>query len=175
MQTIKLAAKLIDKKSFNDEKHMTMFRNEVELMSALSNPHVVQLLETFEDESYFYLVMEMVQGGELFDMVSKIKKYTEKDAAKAFGQIVKAIQHLQDNKIVHRDLKPENLLLLAATADSDVKVADFGLATMVLDNQMLFDAVGTPNYIAPEILLCLEEEPEGYGLEVDMWSAGVIL
>lgn len=59
--------------------------------------------------------------------------------------------------------------------DSDVKVADFGLAAIVETEVMLFDAVGTPNYIAPEILLCLEEEPEGYSVEVDMWSAGVIL
>lgn len=76
---------------------------------------------------------------------------------------------------MHRDLKPENLLLLTPSADADVKVADFGLATIIKDHELLFDAVGTPNYIAPEILLCLEEEPEGYGVEVDMWSAGVIL
>ena len=69
-------------------------------------------------------------------------------------------------------MKPENLLLLRAEADSDVKVADFGLAQRLVDDaERLFDAVGTPNYIAPEILLCLEDEPEGYGLEVDMWSA----
>jgi serine/threonine protein kinase len=66
-------------------------------------------------------------------------------------------------------------LLLNPTVESDVKVADFGLAAHVDAGVMLFDAVGTPNYIAPEILLCLEQEPEGYNVEVDMWSAGVIL
>ncbi len=81
-----------------------MFRNEVGIMSSIQHANVVQLLETFEDETYFYLVMEMVCGGELFDMVSKIKKYSEQDAAKAFGQIVRAIEHLQQNHIVHRDL-----------------------------------------------------------------------
>jgi serine/threonine protein kinase len=155
---------------------MNMFRNEVAIMCRIEHPNVVRLLETFEDEIYFYLVMEMIRGGELFDMVSKIKKYSEQDAAKAFGQIVKAIEHMQENKIVHRDLKPENLLLSAPSADSDVKgetkrekrfvseiltVADFGLAAEVPSGVMLFDAVGTPNYIAPEILLCLEQEPEG--------------
>lgn len=119
--------------------------------------------------------MEMIRGGELFEMVTKIKKYTEKDAAHAFAQIVRGIAYMQENKIVHRDLKPENLLLAEAKPEADVKIADFGLATAVPPGQMLFEAVGTPNYIAPEILLCLEEEPEGYSLEVDMWSAGVIL
>ncbi len=73
-------------------------------MCRIEHPNVVRLFETFEDDVYFYLVMEMICGGELFDMVSKIKKYSEQDAAKAFGQIVKAIEHLQENKIVHRDL-----------------------------------------------------------------------
>ncbi len=100
----KYAAKLIDKKSFNDDKHLTMFRNEVGIMSSVQHANVVQLLETFEDSTYFYLVMEMISGGELFDMVSKIKKYSEQDASKAFGQIVKAIQHLQQHNVVHRDL-----------------------------------------------------------------------
>lgn len=74
-------------------------------MSKLNHSNIVTLVETFEDDNFFYLVMEMIQGGELFDMVSKIKKYSEKDASKAFGQIVRAIEHLQENRIVHRDLK----------------------------------------------------------------------
>jgi serine/threonine protein kinase len=73
LQTV-FAVKLIDKKAFNDEKHMTMFRSEVAIMSSIEHPNVVRLYETFEDDVHFYLVMEMIRGGELFDMVSKIKK-----------------------------------------------------------------------------------------------------
>lgn len=104
-------------------------------MSSITHDHVVKLVETFEDSAHFYLIMEMIRGGELFDMVSKIKKYSEKDASKAFGQMVKAIQHLHQHNIVHRDLKPENLLLAQASADADVKVADFGLAAVVPGGQ----------------------------------------
>lgn len=106
------------------------FGFKVGLMSGVDHEHIVKLHETFEDDVYFYLVMEMIEGGELFDMVSKIKKYSEKDAAKAFGQLVKAIQHLQENQIVHRDLKPENLLLKEASADSDLKVMSYILCVL---------------------------------------------
>lgn len=89
---------------------------------------------------------------------------------------MKGVRALQHQNIVHRDLKPENLLLASRDSNGLVKIADFGFATQIPPGTLLRDGVGSPNYIAPEVLKCLEfDDHEGYGLSVDMWGAGVIL
>jgi len=90
-------------------------------------------------------------------------------------QILSAVEHLHQNGIVHRDLKPENLFLSSKGEDSKVKVGDFGLSTFISLDSKLTKAVGTPGYIAPEILQTLDEDLDGYGKEVDLWSVGVIM
>lgn len=87
-------------------------------------------------------------------------------------QMTEAIQYLHEQKpiIVHRDLKPENLLFRSSTSTADIMVTDFGLAKLCTPEQALKTACGTPNYVAPEILM-----QKGYGKEVDIWSLGVIL
>jgi len=119
--------------------------------------------------------MELITGGELFDKIVELQSYSEKDAKFVVKQILDAVQHLHDNSIVHRDLKPENLLLSSDKIDAEIKLADFGLSTIIKNKELLTKAVGTPGYIAPEILLTLDEEIDGYGKEVDMWSLGVIM
>jgi calcium/calmodulin-dependent protein kinase I len=85
-------------------------------------------------------------------------------------QMTEAIQYLHSLNIVHRDLKPENLLFKSRGSTSDIMVTDFGLAKLCTDEAALKTACGTPNYVAPEILM-----QKGYGKEVDVWSLGVIL
>lgn len=174
-----LAVKIIDL-SASGEQLLDM-QNEVRLLQAVRSPNIVQMVETFADASKFYLVMEKVDGGELLDHLATIT-YTEAEARSAFRQVISALQVLRHHSIVHRDLKPENLLLTARTADAQIKLADFGLARQIKEGEKLFEGVGSPNFIAPEVLLCLEdesreheEEPEGYDFAADMWAAGCIL
>ncbi|KAJ1402431.1 kinase-like domain-containing protein, partial [Ochromonadaceae sp. CCMP2298] len=116
--------------------------------------------------SRFYVVMEQVQGGELFDRILKKKHYTEKEAR---DLVVVLVGHCHDNRIAHRDLKPENLLMTSKEDDADLKLVDFGFAARCEGNS-LTNQCGTPAYVAPEIV---RKQPHGVG--VDMWSFGVIL
>lgn len=114
--------------------------------------------------------MDLMTGGELFDRIVSKDHYNEQEAKETLKQIVVAIKYCHENNIVHRDLKPENILYQSPNDDSIIKIADFGLATMLKSNQLLTVACGTPGYVAPEVLKGL-----AYGKEVDMWSIGVIL
>jgi len=111
-----------------------------------------------------------VGGGDLFDNILKIKCYTEDDAKRIFRQILQGIEYLHSQNIAHRDLKPENILL---TEDQQVKITDFGLANSVT---VMKSICGTPQYVAPEIMRLQTNWNAGtYGVQVDMWSAGVLL
>merc|ERR1719487_1507833 len=117
------------------------------------------------------LVMELVTGGELFDRIVAKGSYTEKDAAGVIMQLCDALKYMHEKKIVHRDLKPENILYSTTDEDSPIKVADFGLARVISNKEMMKTACGTPGYVAPEVL-----KNKGYDSgAVDMWSTGVIL
>ena len=126
--------------------------------------------EHFDTPSHLYLVLDYVEGGELFDRIVDEGNFTEQDASRITKQMTEAIQYLHDRKIVHRDLKPENLLFASRENTDRILVTDFGLAKLIDDQTTLMTACGTPNYVAPEILL-----QKGYGKEVDVWSLGVIL
>lgn len=143
-------------------------REEADILQNLDHPNIIGYEDFFEDEDNFYLVTEIMRGGELFDRIVSLVSYTEQDARDAMAVILRAMVYLHAQDIVHRDLKPENLLLENDTDNANLKIADFGVAKRLHGN---FDAaiVGTPGYIAPEIL---KHQP--YKCEVDMWSIGVI-
>merc|ERR1712048_1486635 len=118
-----------------------------------------------------YLVMEVCLGGELFDRIVSARHFTERTAATVMQQIFRAIFYMHESGIVHRDLKPENFLLLdkGPLEKNTVKIIDFGLSTSWSPGQVLKSKVGTPYYIAPEVL-------EGsYCNLCDLWSCGVIM
>ena len=144
--------------------------NEVNIMKSISHPNVIQLKEVYDSPNEFYMVMEMINGGELFDRIVDVGKYSEKDAARLFSQILDACRYLHSKGIVHRDLKPENLLLTSSGAEANIKIADFGLSKICGDDMVMRTACGTPGYCAPEIL-----KRKGYDSAVDLWSCGVIL
>ena len=164
----KVAVKVIDKSKMSDQykKNLQM---ETEILKKVDHPSIIKMLEIFETDDYLFLVMELVTGGELFDKIVEKGCYTEKEAAILVHKIVSAIDYLHDMDICHRDLKPENLLLRNPEADTDVKIADFGLSKIVSTQVMMQTACGTPGYVAPEVL-----NATGYAKEVDMWSIGVI-
>eukprot|EP01095_Lingulamoeba_sp_RSL-Kostka_P008128 TRINITY_DN266_c0_g2_i1.p1 TRINITY_DN266_c0_g2~~TRINITY_DN266_c0_g2_i1.p1 ORF type:complete len:205 (-),score=68.11 TRINITY_DN266_c0_g2_i1:426-1040(-) len=143
--------------------------SEVNILTQVDHPHIIQLEEVIDSDETLYLIMEMVTGGELFDKITQIGCYSEQTAAKLVYNIVDAVKYLHDMNIAHRDLKPTNLLLKDDSDDTNVKIADFGLSKIIGENTMLQTACGTPIYVAPEVL-----SGEAYEKEVDLWSIGVI-
>lgn len=118
----------------------------------------------------FYFIFR-VTGGELFEDIVAREFYSEADASHCIQQILESVHHCHSNGVVHRDLKPENLLLASKAKGAAVKLADFGLAIEIQNDQTAwFGFAGTPGYLSPEVL---KKEP--YGKSVDIWACGVIL
>ena len=133
----------------------------------------------FETEAELQLVIELMQGGELFDSLVENGAYEEKDATKHMKAIGSALHFLHTNNVVHRDLKPENLLLSSKDPHSQLlKIGDFGLSKIMKEDEMMKTACGTWAYCAPEVLKCRRDRrggEGGYGSKCDMYSVGVIL
>ncbi|XP_043721564.1 calcium-dependent protein kinase 26-like [Telopea speciosissima] len=143
---------------------------EIEIMTRLSgHPNVVDLKAVYEEEDYVHLVMELCAGGELFHRLEKHGRFSESEARVLFSHLMQVVMYCHDKGVVHRDLKPENILLATTAPSSPIKLADFGLATYIKPGQSLYGTVGSPFYIAPEVLA------GGYNQAADVWSAGVIL
>jgi calcium-dependent protein kinase len=167
------AVKLIPKKAGIDREKLD---KEIRIMTKLDHPNVVKLFQTFQDSRYVYLVMEMCQGGELFDRIIQEKHFTEKDAATVMQQVFRGIHYTHNVDIVHRDLKPENLMLLnkGPIKGNIVKVIDYGIAAE-WKGDLLVTKNGTLDYMGPELVQLLTQKSQGYGKEVDVWACGVIL
>ncbi len=135
------------------------------------HPNIVKLYEFFGDSKYYYLVTEFVEGGELFDELQRRKVFSEQTAANIMRQLLSAIVYCHERKIAHRDLKPENILIESSSANDrmNIKVIDFGTAEAFSPNSKLRQTMGTPYYIAPEVLL------KSYNEKCDVWSCGVIM
>jgi len=143
---------------------------EINILKLLKHPNIVELYESIHDEmnGKVYLVLELVNGGELFDYIVARGRVKEKEARKLFRQIVSAVEYCHGNLIVHRDLKPENLLL---DSEGNIKINDFGFSNVIKPGKLFTTFCGSPLYAAPEIFLAKEYT----GPEVDIWSMGVIL
>jgi len=164
----KCAVKIIDKALCAGKEDMIDI--ELAVLNKVDHPHIIGMHEHFDTKDKLYLILDYVEGGELFDRIVDEGNFTEQDASRIMRQMTEAIQYLHELNIVHRDLKPENLLFKTRESSSDIMITDFGLAKLVDEQQALKTACGTPNYVAPEILM-----QKGYGKEVDVWSLGVIL
>jgi len=162
------ALKVINKKNLKKDD-LCILESEVNIMRTLSHDNIVSLYDVFDSKSKMCLVIDILEGGELFDRIIERGHFSEKDASVAFVQMVEALEYLHAMGIVHRDLKPENLLFETTAHDSRIKLIDFGLAGSCKDGP-LSTPCGTPNYVAPEILRRTK-----YGTQADMWSIGVIL
>lgn len=147
---------------------------EIEIMRLIGgNSNIIEIHDTFESESFVFIVMELCPNGELFDYLTQVVRLSEKKTRLIMRSILESVKWLHNRKIVHRDLKPENILL---DKDMNVKISDFGFAVKLDQGQRLTDLCGTPGYLAPETLACsMYENQPGYGIEVDMWACGVIL
>lgn len=154
---------------------LEVLKREIEILKEVQHPHIIWLVDVFEDSKYLHLVTELCTGGELFDRIiaktqSEEGHYSEHDAAKLVRDILDAIAYCHDVKnIVHRDLKPENFLFLTENEDSPIKIIDFGLSRHDdTVHGIMKTKVGTPYYVAPEVLR------REYTKSCDIWSIGVI-
>ncbi|XP_041457983.1 NUAK family SNF1-like kinase 1 [Lytechinus variegatus] len=161
------AIKSIPKNKIEDPEDMRRIRQEIELMSTLDHPNIVNIYEVFESKEKIVIVMEYASGGELYEFIDS-SSIPMGEIQRLFRQIVSALAYCHLNNIVHRDLKLENVLL---DEDGDAKIADFGLSSYYSDNDLLHTFCGSPLYASPEIV---NGQPY-HGPEVDCWSLGVIL
>uniref|UniRef100_A0A804L6S2 non-specific serine/threonine protein kinase n=1 Tax=Musa acuminata subsp. malaccensis TaxID=214687 RepID=A0A804L6S2_MUSAM len=165
-----LACKSISKKKLRTAVDIEDVRREVEIMRHLpAHPNIVKLKDTYEDDGAVHLVMELCEGGELFDRIVARGHYTERAAAAVTRTIIEVIQVCHKHGVMHRDLKPENFLFGNKKENAPLKAIDFGLSVFFRPGDCFTEIVGSPYYMAPEVL------KRNYGPEVDVWSAGVIL
>ncbi|GAB4850785.1 Calcium-dependent protein kinase 24 [Ancistrocladus abbreviatus] len=164
------ACKTISKSKLRTEVDVEDVRREVEIMRHLPrHPNIVAFKEAYEDKEAVYLVMELCEGGELFDRIVARGHYSERAAADIVKTILDIVQVCHNHGVIHRDLKPENFLFANKNEDAPLKAIDFGLSIFYEPGQRFGEIVGSPYYMAPEVLR------RNYGPEVDVWSAGVIL
>jgi len=159
------AVKIIEKNQ--SEEELQLLQREIDIMQKLDHKNIISLEEVYDEKDTIYLVMELVQGGELFDQIVSRGTYSEADAAHIVRQILEAVDYMHGNGIAHRDLKPENLLC-SGDENNTIKVTDFGLSKD-FGSASLRTSCGTPDYVAPEVL-----RGQPYDNSVDIWSIGVI-
>lgn len=129
------------------------------------------MYEVFENDLYVFLIMELLKGGELYDKLKFIGAFQEDFSAKLMFNMLSALSYAHSLDIIHRDLKPENLIIRSKDDDTDIVIADFGLADYFdPTGEYTFKRCGTPGYVAPEVLA-----DKKYGTKVDAFSAGVIM
>ena len=163
----KRAVKVLRKDAMDEDETAAML-NEINILRGLDHPNVVKIYEYFEDAKRFYIVTQFIEGGELFDEIIKRGSFTERDAAVLLRMLLGCIAYCHSKYIVHRDLKPENVMLEGNKEFDQIKVIDFGTAQVFDPSKTLKEQIGTPYYIAPEVL------KKRYGKECDLWSLGVI-
>lgn len=166
--------------SYKGEVSVKSVHNEFKIMQSLKHPNIVQCYHLYIEDDNFYILMELLEGGELFDRIIKRSSYTEVDARHAALAMVLGIKYCHDRNIIHRDLKPENMMLKSNDNDVDLKITDFGLAKILPESTACttpnsrtnapVSSYGTLMYGSPELL---NKHP--YNKATDVWSIGVIL
>ncbi|XP_078168299.1 calcium-dependent protein kinase 1-like isoform X2 [Carex rostrata] len=166
----RLACKSIATRKLVHKDDIEDVRREVQIMHHLTGHlNIVELKGAYEDKHSVNLVMELCEGGELFDRIIAKGHYSERAAASLCREIVTVVHSCHSMGVMHRDLKPENFLFLNKKENSPLKTTDFGLSVFFKPGEVFKDLVGSAYYVAPEVLR------RHYGAEADIWSAGVIL
>lgn len=172
----RVAIKIICKRTTITNTNNSNIMNEVKILQAVSHPCIINLEHVIDSQDYLYIVLELAEGGELFDKIIEKTKFNESEAKVHFYQICSAIEYLHSKNICHRDLKPENVLLCSVDDSNPIiKITDMGLSKLVDLGSVLKTFCGTPQYIAPEVLPCGTGTSSSYSLKADTWSLGVIL
>ncbi|XP_073529324.1 serine/threonine-protein kinase Chk2 isoform X1 [Phyllobates terribilis] len=172
----KVAVKIISKIKFSlSSSHLDQSNSvdtEIEILKKINHPCLIKIEEVFNSVDHLYIVLEMMEGGELFHRILRFRP-RESTLKLYFYQILLAVQYLHDNGIIHRDLKLENVLLSSTNEECCVKITDFGQSKILGETSLMTTLCGTPNYLAPEVLITAGTG--GYSRAVDYWSLGVML
>mmetsp|Transcript_1389 Transcript_1389/g.1535 ORF Transcript_1389/g.1535 Transcript_1389/m.1535 type:complete len:670 (+) Transcript_1389:114-2123(+) len=170
------AVKVIKKKQISVEEN-ELLRGEIAILRLVNHRNVVKLIDVFESLEHLYIVMELLEGGELYHHIIGRSRFSEYEAAILLYQLAEGLDYLHTAGIVHRDLKPENILLKEKPKQGsridesfEIKLSDFGLSKLVAPEEIMKLPCGTISYVAPEVL-----SQKGYGIAADLWSVGVVM
>lgn len=165
----KVAIKIIDKEYLSSKPSMRRkVEREIAIMKLVNHQHVLKLYDVYETDQYLFLVLELAEGGELFDYLVARGSLDPNEALKIFQQIIEGLDYCHSNLICHRDLKPENLLI---DSQHNIKLADFGMGALMKRGEFLETSCGSPHYASPEVVMGIKYD----GRDADIWSCGVIL
>ncbi|XP_053555162.1 serine/threonine-protein kinase 17A [Bombina bombina] len=165
------AAKFLRKRRKGEDCRNDIVNEIAILEMSRFSPHIVDLHEVYETNSEIILVMEYAAGGEIFNqcVADRDEAFTEKDVIRLIRQILQGVLYLHRNNVVHLDLKPQNILLTSDNPLGDIRIVDFGLSRQVDSIKEVREILGTPEYVAPEVL-----NYEPISTATDMWSIGVL-
>eukprot|EP00826_Nyctotherus_ovalis_P052798 TRINITY_DN6763_c0_g1_i6.p1 TRINITY_DN6763_c0_g1~~TRINITY_DN6763_c0_g1_i6.p1 ORF type:complete len:573 (+),score=137.58 TRINITY_DN6763_c0_g1_i6:94-1719(+) len=164
------AIKLINRSLIGRSKEGELL-SEIKVLKEMDHPNIMKIYEFASDKNSYYIVQEYISGGELFDEIVKRRYFNEQDAAYVVRQLLSAVTYCHSKGVVHRDLKPENILIdsILGNGQIRIKVIDFGTALFLSPNENISETLGTPYYIAPEVI------NGEYNEKCDVWSIGVIM
>ena len=165
----KVAIKILDKEKIKDESDLERISREIHILTVLRHPNIAQLYETITSERHIYIIMEYVEGHDLFQYIYSLQRLSELKSSQLFRQLISTLEYIHTLGIVHRDIKPENILL--NKQKTILKLVDFGLSNSYKHGDLLKTACGSPCYAAPEMISGKEYD----GLYSDLWSCGVVL
>ena len=173
----KMAVKIINKNNVNYYTDADYLNNEVHILNSLDNPRIMKIYDILDNRHYFFIFMELIEGGNLKDLIIKrymdnnIYLFRDSECAQIMKGILEALNYLHKKNIIHRDIKPENILFKNKDDLSSVILCDFGLAYQLNEYEnSISGSCGTTIYMAPEILL-----KKNYDSLVDSFSAGIVL
>ncbi|XP_056313341.1 serine/threonine-protein kinase Chk2 isoform X1 [Danio aesculapii] len=170
----KVALKTINKHDFPSIGTATRnAEREIEILKKIDHPCLIKTEDFYQTEDSYYIVLEYIEGGELFGRIKAKKKLEEEIAKLYFYQMLKAVEYLHNNGIIHRDLKPENVLLTSHDDICLIKITDFNQSKILEESSLMKTLCGTPTYLAPEVFT--HAATVGYTKAVDYWSLGVLL
>lgn len=166
------AIKTVWKEKIDDSNFL---KEEIEILLSIEQENIIQCYEVYEDSECIHYVMELINGGDLFDFIinTDTKKLEHNLALDLFMQMISAIQYLHIEGFMHRDIKPENFLVYYEENKVKLKLIDFGFACHFKPNEKKVDKVGSINYVAPEMLS--DDENAEYDCKIDVWAVGICL
>lgn len=162
------AIKSISKRNITDKDFGEMLK-EVEILASLDHPNIIKFYETYNDDYYFHIVMEVARGKDIFDKIIEEGVLTEKTVAHITYKVLSALVYCHSKGISHRDIKPENILFEKETNEGEIKLIDFGLSKKYNEEKKMQTVLGTPYYVAPEVL------QGSYDQKCDIWSVGAFM